>query len=176
MPIKTIFLDRDGVINEEVNYLHETKDFKFINGIFQTCLYFKKLNYKIIVITNQSGIGRGLYTENDFQKITTWMLKQFKKNGVDILEVYHCPHLPDGSCDCRKPKPGMFLESKNKHNIDMKSSWMIGDKEIDITSANNAGITNTILVRSGHKIDEESSQAKYIIDSICHAREIISEY
>ena len=109
MTIKTIFLDRDGVINKEVNYLHKIEDFEFIDGVFDTCQYFKSLNYKIIITTNQSGISRGYYTEIDFQKLTNWMLGQFNINNIDILDVIHCPHLPSDLCDCRKPKPGMFL-------------------------------------------------------------------
>ena len=166
MTIKTIFLDRDGVINKEINYLHKIEDFEFINGVFEACQYLENLNYKIIITTNQSGISRGYYTENDFQKITKWMLSQFNNNNIDILDVIHCPHLPSDFCDCRKPKPGMLLSAETKHNIDMENSWMIGDKENDIKAANNAGIINTILVKSGHEIDELNSKSKFILDSI----------
>ena len=94
------------------------------------------------------------------------MINQFKLNKVEILDVFYCPHSNESNCECRKPKPGMFLAAKNKHNINMKESWMIGDSERDITAAYLAGITNTIIVRSGHKIDEENSKAKFYIDSI----------
>ena len=166
MTIKTIFLDRDGVINKEINYLHKIEDFEFINGVFEACQYLESLNYKIIITTNQSGISRGYYTENDFQKITKWMLSQFNNNNIDILDVIHCPHLPSDFCDCRKPKPGMLLSAKTKHNIDMENSWIIGDRENDIQAANNAGIINTILVKSGHEIDEINSNSKFTLDSI----------
>ena len=88
MTVKTIFLDRDGVINKEINYLHKIDDFEFIDGVFETCQYLISLDYKIIVITNQSGIARGYYTANDFQIITNWMIAEFKKNNVDILDVF----------------------------------------------------------------------------------------
>jgi D-glycero-D-manno-heptose 1,7-bisphosphate phosphatase len=166
MTIKTIFLDRDGVINKETNYLHKIEDFEFINGVFKTFQYFKNLNYKIIIITNQSGISRGYFTELDFQKVTNWMLDQFNYNDIEILDVIHCPHQPSDFCDCRKPKPGMLLKAQIKHKIDMKKSWMIGDKENDIKAANNAGISNTILVKSGHEIDELNSNSKFILNSI----------
>jgi len=175
MTIKTIFLDRDGVINKEINYLHKIEDFEFINGVFEACQYLENLNYKIIITTNQSGISRGYYTESDFQKITKWMLSQFNNNNIDILDVIHCPHLPSDFCDCRKPKPGMLLKAKTKHNIDMKNSWMIGDKENDIKAANNAGIMNTILVKSGHKVDELKSNAKFILDSIKDIHQVINK-
>ena len=175
MPIKTIFLDRDGVINKEVNYLHKIDDFEFINGVFDTCLYFQNLGYEIIIITNQSGISRGYYSESDYQKLTLWMINQFKKSNIKILDIFHCPHGPDSICDCRKPMPGMFLNAKTKHNIDMEKSWMIGDKEVDVTAANASGIHNTILVRSGHKIDESKSKASFFLDSIQQAKQIITE-
>jgi D-glycero-D-manno-heptose 1,7-bisphosphate phosphatase len=174
MTIKTIFLDRDGVINKELNYLYKIEDFEFINGVFETCKYLITLDYKIIIITNQSGISRGYYTEKDFQIINNWMLSEFKKNGVSILDVFYCPHLPDSNCTCRKPKPGMLLEAQNKHNINMQNSWLIGDKEADIIAARNSNITNTILVRSGHQINEANSEAKFVIDSVQQTNKIIT--
>ena len=175
MSIKTIFLDRDGVINKDINYLHKIDDFEFIDGIFDACLHFQSLSYKIIIITNQSGISRGYYSHSDYQKVTQWMLNQFKYKNIDILDVFHCPHGPDSTCDCRKPKPGMFLKAKDKHNTDMEKSWMIGDKERDTIAANSAGIDNTILIRSSHRIDESNSNAKIILDSIQQAKQIITE-
>ena len=174
MAIKTIFLDRDGVINKEINYLYKIDDFEFIDGIFSACKYFKILGYKIIIITNQSGISRGYYNELDYELLTKWMLSEFNDNGVKILDVFHCPHDPKDECNCRKPKPGMFLNAVNKYNIDMENSWMIGDKEVDISAANSAGISNTILVRSGHMINENESKSMYIIDSIKESNSIIS--
>ena len=173
MAIKTIFLDRDGVINKEVGYLYQLSDFEFLDGIFNTCLYFQKLGYKIVIISNQSGIAREYYNENDYQKLTEWMLGQFNDNGINILDTFYCPHGPESLCECRKPKPGMLIEAKYKYNISMKDSWMIGDKETDIEAANLAGINNTILVRSGHLIDESNSNSKFTIDSIMQSKEVI---
>lgn len=173
MPLKTIFLDRDGVINQEVNYLYKIDDFEFIDGIFDTCRYFQNLDYKIIIITNQSGISRGYFSEHDYLILTKWMLSIFKKNNINILDIFHCPHGPDSTCECRKPKPGMFIAAKNKHNINMKESWMIGDRQRDITAASLAGITNTILVGSGHKTYLENSQIKYHLNSLNDIRNVI---
>ena len=173
MSIKTIFLDRDGVINSEKDYLFRIEDFEFIHGVFEACKYFIKLGYKIIIVTNQSGISRQLYSENDYQIITKWMINQFKKNNIKILDIFHCPHGPKSNCSCRKPKPGMFINAQVKYDIDMESSWMIGDNEIDITSANSAGISNTILVRSANETDKSSSNAKYILESINQASQVI---
>ena len=173
MSKKVVFLDRDGVINKEVGYLHKIEDFEFINGVFDACLYFQSIGYQIIIVTNQSGIDRGYYDEGDFHIVNNWMLEQFNNKGIEILDVFFCPHGPESNCDCRKPKPGMFNQAHDKHNIDMGDSWMIGDKEADITAANAAGIQNTILVESGHAIDKEKSKAKFILESIKQAQGII---
>jgi D-glycero-D-manno-heptose 1,7-bisphosphate phosphatase len=174
MTIKTIFLDRDGVINKEVNYLYKIDQFKFLNGVFNACKKFLELEFKIIVITNQSGIARGYYSVNDYENLTNWMLSQFKNQGISILDTFYCPHMPESNCACRKPNPGMFIAAKNKHNIDMDKSWVIGDKETDIEAAKSAGIPNRILVRSGHKIIESNSKASFIIDSIENSSSVIS--
>lgn len=176
MPIKTIFLDRDGVINKEVGYLYEIEKFEFIEGIFDACRLFEKIGFKIIIISNQSGISRGYYTKNDYEKLTSWILEEFKNNGISIFDTFYCPHSPDSVCNCRKPKPGMFLDAIKKHNINKEKSWMIGDKETDIIAANAAGINNTILVRSGHKINENNSKSNFIIDSINESYRIINLY
>ena len=173
MAIKTIFLDRDGVINKEVGYLHKIEDFIFIDGVFEACLSFKQLEYQIIIISNQSGIARGYFTLFDYEKLTKWMLNQFSKKNISILDVIFCPHGPKSTCSCRKPKPGMLVDAQNKYNIDLEKSWMIGDKETDIEAANLAGINNTILLRSGHLINESNSNAKFIIDSIKQSKEVI---
>ena len=172
--MRVIFLDRDGVINDEIGYLHKISDFKFIDGVFESCLYFISHGYKIIIVTNQSGIGRGYYTQCDFNKLTDWMLNEFTKNGIKILDVLLCPHTPEEKCDCRKPNPGMLIYAKKKYTIDMKNSWLIGDKETDICAAISSGIDNTILVRSGHKIKEKHSKALFIVDSIIDAKSIMA--
>lgn len=170
---KAIFLDRDGVINREIGYLNKIEDFEFIDGVFDACNYYQRIGYLIIVITNQSGISRGFYSENDFYHVTNWMLNQFHKKDITILDIFFCPHSPSANCGCRKPEPGMFFQARDKYDIDMTKSWMIGDRDRDIKAANRAGISNTILVRSGHQIDETNSNAKFIIDTINDSVNII---
>jgi D-glycero-D-manno-heptose 1,7-bisphosphate phosphatase len=163
---KVVFIDRDGVINQEVGYLHKIKDFVFIDGVFAACKYLQNQGFKLIIITNQSGIGRGYYQNKDYQILTNWMLQKFRDNGILISNIFHCPHAPNDNCSCRKPQTGMFEKANNLHKIDKQNSWMIGDKEDDITAANNFGIFNTILVESGHKINKHNTQAKFILPSI----------
>ena len=164
--MKVIFLDRDGVINREDGYLHKVADFRFIDGIFKACKYFQSLGFKIIVVTNQSGISRGYYQETDFHILTKWMLAKFYSQHVNILDVIFCPHGPNANCKCRKPKPGMLLNARDKYGIDMAESWMIGDKESDIEAAKAAGVNKTILLKSGHSDEGTSSKAKLVLDSI----------
>ncbi|HIQ28624.1 MAG TPA: D-glycero-beta-D-manno-heptose 1,7-bisphosphate 7-phosphatase [Sulfurovum sp.] len=151
---KALFLDRDGVINKEKNYLYKIKDFEFIDGVFEACQNFQKLGYLIIIITNQAGIARGKYSENDFNILTQWMSKEFEKKDIIISKVYHCPHHPDfnGECECRKPKPKMILDAKNDFNIDLTQSILVGDKNSDIEAGITAGIENNYLISTGHKI------------------------
>lgn len=163
---KAVFLDRDGVINIEKDYLYKIEDFEFVDGTFDSLKYLQIQGYKLFIITNQSGIGRGYYTQNDFDKLTAWMLKQFLKNDITISQVELCPHAPDANCQCRKPKTLMIDNILEKHNINLKQSWLIGDKSSDILCAKNANIANTIQVQSGHKFDAKTSNADFVVQSI----------
>jgi D-glycero-D-manno-heptose 1,7-bisphosphate phosphatase len=163
---KILFLDRDGVINIEKNYLYKIEDFEFVDGLFETCRLYQDRGYKIIIVTNQSGIGRGYYTHADFAKLTDWMITEFKSNGVNILDIFYCPHTPDDKCDCRKPSIGMVQKADNLYSVDFENSIMVGDKESDIELAINANIGKKILVKSGHKVDEKSTKADIVLDSI----------
>ena len=143
---KAIFLDRDGVINLDKAYVSKIEDFEFCEGVFEALTHFQNLGYLVIIVTNQSGIGRGYYTEEDFQKLTAWMRKELLHVKIKIDAVYHCPHAPEANCACRKPQSGMFLKAIEDFDIDVKKSWMIGDKPSDIEAALGAGILNTILL------------------------------
>lgn len=143
---KAIFLDRDGVINLDKAYVSKIEDFEFCEGVFEALAHFQNLGYLLIVVTNQSGIGRGYYTEEDFQKLTAWMQRELLHVKIKIDAVYHCPHAPEANCGCRKPQSGMFLRAIEDFDIDVEQSWMIGDKPSDIEAALGADITNTILL------------------------------
>lgn len=146
MKRKALFLDRDGVVNIEKEYIYKIEDFIFSDGIFDLILRYQQNGYLIFIITNQSGIARGYYTIKDFNRLTKWMLDQFKKKGITISKVYYCPHHPDitGECSCRKPEPGMIIQAIKEFNIDPSQSVLIGDKEIDILAGEKAGIKKNI--------------------------------
>ena len=144
MENRALFLDRDGIINIDKGYVYKIKDFVFYKDIFKFCDFFNSKGFKIFVITNQSGIARGFYTEEDFINISQYMCKEFKKHNINIEKIYHCPHLLD--CECRKPKPGMLLKAKLEYNINMKKSFLIGDKLSDMQAGFDAGIRKLFLI------------------------------
>ena len=143
---KAVFLDRDGVINHDKTYVYKKEDFEFCDGVFEVLRYLQDKGYILIVVTNQSGIGRGYYKEEDFQKLTEFMLEELKKEGIEIKKVYHCPHLPESGCECRKPSPKMLLDAKKEFDIDMQNSIMIGDKKSDIQVGKNAKVGKTVFI------------------------------
>lgn len=165
---RALFLDRDGVVNLDKHYVHKIEEFEFIDGVFQVCRYFKKLGYLIIVVTNQAGIARGYYSEDDFFKLNSWMIEQFFLENIVIDKVYYCPHHPDfsGPCFCRKPNPGMLLSAKRRFNIDMFNSVLIGDKPSDILAGLDSGITNNYLLKSGYCIDDMEIGSCNIVNNI----------
>ena len=139
---KAVFLDRDGTINVDTGYVHRPEHFVFIDGIFKFCRTAQSKGFMLIVITNQSGLERGYFTEEDYERTNQHMLEEFARHGVVITDVFHCPSLsgPD-----RKPAPGMFLRARDKHNIDMACSINIGDKDRDIAAGLAAGVGTNIL-------------------------------
>lgn len=145
---KALFLDRDGVINKEINYLFKIEDFIFNRGIFKLCKEYQKKGYKLIVITNQAGIARGYYSEKDFNNLTNWMIDEFSKRKITIDKVYHCPHHPNftGLCSCRKPEIGLIKKAQVEFNLNLSKSILIGDKMSDIQAGKNAGIGSNILI------------------------------
>ena len=143
---KALFLDRDGVINIDHGYVSKIEDFEFTEGIFELLRLFIDKGYLLFIVTNQSGIGRGYYCEEDFQRLTSWMLDEFKQEDIHIISVHHCNHAPEKNCACRKPQAGMVDEVLAQHAIDLENSWLIGDKQSDIDLAHNAQIGNSIAI------------------------------
>jgi len=149
---KGAFLDRDGIINEDLAFVSDIRNFNFKVGIFNLLRLLSQKGYMIFIITNQSGIARKYYGEQKYQKLTNYYKKILENLGIRIQDIYHCPHHPEFSkppfdkCFCRKPKPGLFLKIKNKYRINMQESLSIGDTSRDLEAAFYAGIKERYLI------------------------------
>ena len=163
---KILFLDRDGVINVEKNYVHKIEDFKLIDSFVEGVMPFVKNGFSIIIITNQSGIGRGYYSISQYKNLEKYIFKIMKNLKIPILDIYYCPHLPSDNCLCRKPKPGMIEKAFSDYNIDKKNSILVGDKLSDVVSGKNSGIINNFLVRTGHPINENLTDGVLIFNDL----------
>ena len=168
---KAVFFDRDGVINVDHGYVSKISDFEFIDGAAATLAEFRRRGYLLILATNQSGIARGFYTEDDFFKLTDYMQEQLKRQDAAFDGIYYCPHHPQAKipkykkeCDCRKPKSGMFVKAIADFDIDVNSSAMSGDHAGDLIAAKGAGIAKLFL--TGNHIQTEKIK---IPDCICCA-------
>lgn len=176
-----IFLDRDGVINEDGDYVSRVDDFHFIEGSIEAMLKLKQAGWKLVVVTNQSGIARGLYSEDEFLALTEWMDWSLVDRGITLDGIYYCPHHPEfgegeyhQQCSCRKPEPGMLLQAAEELALDLANSWMIGDKTSDLLAAQKAGVMNRILVHSGKVATPEGqSLATHMADDLAQAVELI---
>lgn len=164
--MKVVFLDRDGVINKEVNYLHKVKDFEYTYKCVEALANILAAGYKIIVITNQAGIAKGIFKKSDYDELTKFYTQDLSSYGIDILDVFFCPHHIDGvvleykmDCMCRKPKPGMLVDAIVKYSVDVKESFFVGDKLSDIEAGNAANISSLVLVKSGHEFDASVSMS-----------------
>lgn len=149
---RALFLDRDGVINIDHGYVIRREDFEFIDGVFDLCRAACERNYLVFVVTNQAGIGRGYYTEQQFHDLSRWMCAEFLAQGVAIAGVYFCPFHPEHGIghykqhsDFRKPGPGMILQAAREHNLDLAASILVGDKRSDIEAGRAAGIGCNVL-------------------------------
>jgi D-glycero-D-manno-heptose 1,7-bisphosphate phosphatase len=152
-PRSAAFLDRDGVINVDHGYVYRREDFVFVPGVLEGARRLHDLGYALVVVTNQSGIGRGLYTEQDFIELTEWMKQSFCAAGAPIAGVYFCPHHPTEAladyrtdCQCRKPRPGMLLKAAEELGLHLASSAMFGDRTSDLEAARAAGVPTRVLL------------------------------
>jgi D-glycero-D-manno-heptose 1,7-bisphosphate phosphatase len=150
---RALFLDRDGIVNLDSGYTHRIEDFHFREGIFDLVRQARERGLAVVIVTNQAGIGRGYYTEGDFQRLTQWMLARFREQGAPVDRVYHCPYHPEHGVgeyrresDWRKPAPGMLLQAAADLGLDLAGSVLVGDSETDIEAGRRAGLRRTILV------------------------------
>jgi D-glycero-D-manno-heptose 1,7-bisphosphate phosphatase len=150
---RAAFLDRDGVVNVDRGYVSRREDFVFVAGVLEGARRLRDLGFALVVVTNQSGIGRGLYDVDAYEELTSWMETQFKNAGAPLAGVYYCPHHPTDAlgeyrraCDCRKPAPGMLLTAARELGLDLGTSSLFGDKESDLLAARAAGVPVRVLL------------------------------
>ncbi|MBM4231727.1 MAG: HAD family hydrolase [Gammaproteobacteria bacterium] len=173
MSKKIAFLDRDGVINEDTGYISRWSDFKFIPGAIEAMTSIQRSGFKIVVVTNQSGIARGLFSLNDFHDLNNKMLEVCSAFGVKISAVYCCPHHPQGtvkrysiSCACRKPSPGLIETALHEQDGCRSASFLVGDKHTDIEAARRANLGRAFLIREKSSFGDPSSSADATFQSL----------
>ena len=164
-----VFVDRDGTIMKDCDYCSDPKDVRIFPGVPEALRRLKARGFKLIVITNQSGIGRGLMTVEQYRAVDAEVLRQLD----DLIgATYFCPDVPGQRSICRKPAPGMILQAKREHGIDLSRSFFIGDKEIDVECGRNAGV-RTVRVQTGFQQDTTASTADWVAKNLPAAAEII---
>lgn len=171
------FIDRDGVINVERDYVHRIEDFELLPGAIPGLRTLQQAGYALVVVTNQAGIARGYYTEADFERLTAHMRHLLEAEGIQLTAVYHCPHHPSAGlgelrvdCDCRKPAPGMLLRASRELDLSLTTSVLVGDKGSDIEAGRRAGLARCVLVRSGHAPgDDAMAAADATLDDLAQA-------
>lgn len=157
---RAVFLDRDGTINVEKDYLYRIEEFEFISGAPEAVRLLNEAGFFVVIVSNQSGVARGYYTEEDVGNLHRFIAAELKKSEAVVDAWYYCPHHPQGrgsyslACRCRKPLPGMLIEAAQRHDIDLAASVMIGDKLADIEAGRAAGC-RSILVRTGYGAEDE---------------------
>ena len=165
---KAVFLDRDGVINVDNGYVHRPQQFEFIDGVFAACRRLQALGYQLIIVTNQSGIGRGYYSEHDFAALSRWMLQRFQDNQVRINAIYYCPYHPEHGKGryrraslYRKPQPQMLLDAAAEHQLDLTTSCLVGDKTSDLQAGIAAGVGQNFFIGDGGTLPVELQTIKH---------------
>lgn len=171
---KVVFLDRDGTVIEEKDFIKSPEEIEFIPGSIEGIRTLRKLGYKIIVISNQSGIGRGILTENMVKEVNDSFIQQLRERGAPIVALYFCPHHPDDDCDCRKPNTGMIHRAVVEHKLDLEKAVIIGDKLSDIELGKRVG-AKSILVLTGYgrkereKLEDATVKPDFIADDLLGA-------
>jgi D-glycero-D-manno-heptose 1,7-bisphosphate phosphatase len=167
MKRKAVFLDRDGTLNVDRGFVHKRKDFVFIEGALEAVASLKEKGFKVVIVTNQSGVGRGLYTESDVHALHDYINDELRKLGAGIDRFYFCPHHSDApiekyrkDCACRKPRPGMILRAVRELDIDPKGSYMVGDSGRDIEAGKEAGLFSILIDENKKNGDTDNYSVK----------------
>ena len=165
--MKAVLFDRDGVIVEDIGYHHKIGDFKLVNNAIEGLRLLK--NFTLIIITNQSGIGRGYFTMEDFENFNKHLMQELKKHDIKIDKTYVCPHAPEDNCECRKPKTKFLKDAEKELNVDLKKSFMVGDKKIDIEMGHNAGCKSILVLTGNGMKEKENVKADYFAKDLLDA-------
>ena len=181
MRSKAVFLDRDGVINEERGYVHTLEDFVLLPGVVAAIRYLRSSGFKVIVVTNQSGVARGFFEVTAVDRLHRHFQGILSAAGEQVDAIYCCPHYPKGvveefahTCDCRKPMPGLLLRAARELNLNLSASYLVGDKLSDIQAGRRAGVKKTFLVRTGHPLTPEAvSCADFLTSDLYEAASAI---
>lgn len=183
MPERAVFLDRDGTLIYDAGYTYRIEDFRLLDGAPEALRLLQMLGYRLVIVTNQSGIARGRYTEADMQRFNDHMLEELRKQGVSVAGLYYCPYHPEGvggyrcDSDLRKPAPGMFLQAGRELDLELPRSFAIGDKKSDVLAGQAAGC-KTFLVRTGLAGEGEPElmvKPDWIVADLLEAARVIQE-
>jgi histidinol-phosphate phosphatase family protein len=167
---KCVFLDRDGTIAKDVPYCSSPEQFELLPGAGEGIKRLNNAGFKVIIFTNQSGIGRGYFSEKMLGRIHEKMKADLAEYGAHIDGIYYCPHHPDDNCDCRKPKPNLIIKAAKEHNIDLSQSFIIGDSVIDIEAGRAVGCVTILLAHGGKSIEQ---RADYVVDTLLAASRLL---
>lgn len=160
---KAVFVDRDGTLIHDKNFISKIEDVEFVPGSLKAVKMFKEMGYKVVIVSNQSGIGRGILTNEMVDKVNEFILSQLRKEGLDVDGIYYCPHTPDDNCECRKPNLKMVNQASSKLNLNLKNSWAIGDKLSDVMLGKNmGGKGGLVLTGYGKKEIEKTKKSSNI--------------
>ena len=167
MKKKAVFVDRDGTINVNVEYLDNPEGFQMYPGVAEGIKQLKEKGFLIILVTNQSGVARGFFTLETLKKIHERMINEFKEKGTNIDEIYICPHHPDENCDCRKPNTALFEKAIADFDIDTSKSFVIGDRMMDVEAGHKMGLKTVIVPERIKMVDKEMKESKVTPDFYC---------
>ncbi len=167
-----MFLDRDDTLMRDVVYCRSPSDVRLLPGAVEGIRALTEAGFLVVIATNQSGIGRGYFSESELNEVNERLRSELRARGADFDALYYCPHPPEEGCDCRKPKPGLILRAASDLGIDLTSSYTVGDRGWDIEAGRAAG-THTILVTNGRPLDVGTAQADHVVNTLREAAGII---
>lgn len=171
--VKGIFLDRDGTINHnKEGYIHTKEEFEFLPGVIQALKKLSRTDYVLFIITNQSGIGRGMYSEKELKKLNSWLVATLQSFGILITKIYYCPHSPDAKCLCRKPGYQLLLNAVKEYQVNLSKSWIIGDSWVDIAAGREANLRTIEIVKT-QKTRDIQVKPHYVAQNLPEAVKIV---